>query len=134
GPDANGRNAFTPFVIPRRLQPPAPQITAVLEGGVPRVSVLIGGSIPVTGVRLYRGANARLGRDVGSMTLVTAAVPNADPTLPTVIADPGATPSWQRVQYRAVAVTADDPDRAGAAVASEPSKAYALLVPPPQLP
>jgi hypothetical protein len=49
------------------------------------------------------------------------------------IPDPGATPSWQRVQYRGVLLTSDDLAHARAAIASVPSKAYALLVPPPPL-
>jgi hypothetical protein len=50
------------------------------------------------------------------------------------LADPGALVSWSYLQYRAVALTDTDLDRAGMALPSEPSRSYALLNPPPDLP
>jgi hypothetical protein len=66
------------------------------------------------------------------MELVSTTPPTPN-SATTTIADPTATPSWQRVQYRAQLVTADDAEHAGFAVPSLPSMAYALLVPPPPL-
>jgi hypothetical protein len=133
-PDGDGRKAFLPFVIPHVVRPAMPEITARLDAtGVPQIQVSTGGAVPVTGVRLYRASNARLARAVGTMDLVTTAPPAANSGT-TTVADPGATPSWQYVQYRAVLLAADDPEHAGFAVPSLPSKAYALLVPPPPLP
>jgi hypothetical protein len=137
-PDADGRKAFHAFAIPQPRRPALPEISASLDAaGVPQVTVRIDGAIVATSIRLYRAANAILARSVGTMTLV-ATVPAGDGTpgswKTTTIPDPGAPSSWSRLQYRAVALTDDDPDRAGIAVPSEPSRAYALLKPPPSPP
>jgi hypothetical protein len=125
-PEADGRKGFLAYVIPRLRRPVMPKISAALDGdGIPQITVIIGGNIPPTQIKLYRGANARLAREVGSMQLIATVPPTANSET-TIIADPGATPSWHRLQYRAVLVTGDDPDHAGAAVPSLPSKAYAV--------
>ena len=68
---------------------------------------------------------------VGTMTLVATLAPNPADWTTTTFTDATATPGWERLQYRAVAMVDDDPDHAGVAVDSLPSKAFALLVPPP---
>jgi hypothetical protein len=112
-----------------------PQITATLDAsGTPQVTVNAAGAIPATSIRLYRAANAFLARAIGSMQLVNVFTTTPATWQTTTFSDAGATPSWHRVQYRAVLIADDDPDRAGVAVPSLPSKAYALLVPPAPLP
>jgi hypothetical protein len=130
-PDANGRKAFFAFAIPRKLQPPVPEIQARVGGaGVPEVTVRCGGATPVTSIRLYRATNPVLARNVGTMTLLAAIVPDAANWQQVVYSDATAPAGWDRLQYRAVVSVDDDPDKAGMAVASLPSKAYALLFPP----
>jgi hypothetical protein len=137
-PDGDGRRAFHAFAIPHPRQAALPQIIAALDGaGTPQVTVYLDGSVPATSIRLYRAANAILARSIGTMDLIASVPPGS--TAPdfwkrTTIADPGAPVGWAHVQYRAVALTDDDPERAGMAVPSEPSRAYALLNPPPNPP
>jgi len=137
-PDADGRKAFDGYVIPRLRRLALPQIRAALDGaGVPQVTVLLDGAVPATQIRLYRAANAILARSTGTMQLIASVPPGTaapDFWKRTVIPDPAAPVSWARLQYRAVAVTADDPERAAMAVPSEPSRSYALLNPPPNPP
>jgi hypothetical protein len=101
------------------------------------VTVLLDGAVPATEIRLFRAANAILARSTGTMQLVASVPPGT--TAPdfwkrTTIPDPAAPVGWSRLQYRAVAVTSDDLERAGMAVASEASRSYALLNPPPGSP
>jgi hypothetical protein len=137
-PDGDGRKAFHAFAIPHPRQTALPQILARLDGsGVPEVTVRLEGSVPAVMIRLYRAANAILARSIGTMELV-ATVP-AGSTPPdlwrsTSIADAAASAGWSYLQYRAVALTTDDPEHAGMAVPSEPSRAYALLNAPPNPP
>ncbi|RSM45738.1 hypothetical protein DMA12_12725 [Amycolatopsis balhimycina DSM 5908] len=133
-PDANGRKAFDGYAIPRPLRPAMPQLRATLDGaGVPQVTVRLEGAEPPAQIRLYRAANAILARSTGTMQLV-ATVPPASGApgawKQTTIPDSGAPAGWSRLQYRAVALATDDPERAGMAVPSEASRAYALLNPP----
>ncbi|HEX2036212.1 MAG TPA: hypothetical protein VHS99_18680 [Chloroflexota bacterium] len=134
-PDANGRQGFIPYAIPSRRQPVVPQIVAALDAtGIPRVTVRVGGAVPATGIRLYRAPNARLAREIGTMDLIASVATDPGAWEETAIADPGAVRSWSFVQYRAVALAADDLDGAGMAVPSPASKAYALLFPPAEPP
>ena len=137
-PDADGRKAFHAFAIPHPRQVALPEISGALDGaGTPQVTVRLGGSVPATSIRLYRAANAILARSTGTMQLVsTVAAGSSPPDLwhATTIADPGAPTGWARLQYRAVALADDDPQRAGMAVPSEPSRAFAMLNPPPSPP
>jgi hypothetical protein len=133
--DVNGRKGFVAYAIPRPLRPAQPEILARPDesGGV-RVTVRVDGSEPATKIRLYRTANALLARNVGTMQLIATVSTNPADWHKTEIVDATAPHSWSRLQYRAVAVTDDDPDRAGMAVDSPPSKSYALLNPPPNPP
>jgi hypothetical protein len=134
-PDGTGRNGFLAYAIPKPLRPAQPEILARHDkSGEVRVTVRADGAVPATKIRLYRAANALLARNVGTMQLI--ATVDTDPAgwHETEIVDTSAPHSWSRLQYRAVAVTDDDPDRAGMAVASPPSKSYALLNPPPNPP
>ena len=137
-PDADGSKAFHAYAIPHPLRPALPQITAVLDAsGTPQVTVRLDGAVAATSIRLYRAANAILARSAGTMDLVATVPPGSaapDFWKTTTIADPGAPVGWAHVQYRAVALTDDDPEHAGMAVPSEPSRAYALLNPPPSPP
>jgi hypothetical protein len=130
-PDVDGRKGFFAFAIPRKLQPPMPEIQArVGSAGMPEITVRCGGATPATSIRLYRAANAVLARNVGTMALITEIVPTPANWQETVHTDLAAPTGWDRLQYRAVASVDDNPDKADIAVASLPSKAYALLVPP----
>lgn len=137
-PDADGRKAFHAFAIPHPRQVALPEISAALDAaGTPQVTVRLAGSIPATAIRLYRAANAILARSTGTMQLIAtvpAGVTPPDLWHTTTIADPGAPAGWARLQYRAVALTDDDPERAGMSVPSEPSRSFALLNPPPAPP
>jgi hypothetical protein len=130
-PDANGRKGFLAYATPRPLRTPVPEVLARLDGaGVPEVTVRVGGELPATAIRLYRAANALLARHVGTMQLVSTTTTDPGDWQETVLTDPAAPKGWRRLQYRAVAVTEDDPDHAGMAVDSVPSKSFALLNPP----
>ncbi|OCB65574.1 hypothetical protein A5729_15805 [Mycobacterium vulneris] len=134
-PDGDGRKGFDGYAIPRPRQCALPQIRAALTGpAAAEVTVTLDGSVPATRIALYRTVNAVLARSIGTMTEV-ATVPagTAAPEFwkKTVITDPAAPVGWSRLQYRAIALTDDDPDHAGMAVPSAPSRAYALLNPPP---
>jgi hypothetical protein len=137
-PDVDGRKGFDGYAIPRPRQCALPQIRAALTtGGAAEVTVQLDGSIPASTIALYRASNAVLARSIGTMTsqapvLVGTAAPDSWKT--TVITDPAPPVGWSRLQYRAVALTDDDPDHAGMAVPSEPSRAYSLLNPPPSPP
>jgi hypothetical protein len=134
-PDVNGRKGFLAYAIPRPLRPAQPEILARAdESGDVRVTVRVDGAVPATKIRLYRAANASLARNVGTMQLIATVDTGPAGWHETKIVDASAPHSWSRLQYRAVAVTDDDPDRAGMAVASPPSKSYALLNPPPNPP
>ncbi|MEU6076033.1 hypothetical protein [Micromonospora sp. NPDC047074] len=133
-PDAIGRQGFLAYAIPHPVQPPQPQIRARLSAsGIPELSVTVAGAAPITTIRLYRATNPVLARSVGTMARLPDSAPNpAGDT--TVLADPAAPVGWDRLQYRAVVVTADDPDHAGMGLASVPSNPFALLCPPPEAP
>lgn len=130
--DADGRRGFTAYAIPVPLHPDPPEIIARLPAsGVPEITVRAGGGVPATQIRLYRTSRPVLARSVNTMDLVSTVATDPVAWRETVIADPTAPTSWSRLQYRAVALTADDPDRAQMAVGSLPSRSYALLNPPP---
>jgi hypothetical protein len=134
-PDADGRKSFIAYAIPHPLQPPQPEIRATIgSGGTPEVSVTFGGATPVTSIALYRATSPVRARQVGLMERVATVASDPSDWRHTVIVDPSAPVGWDRVQYRAVGRTDDDPDRAGRAVDSPPSKAFALLNPPPGAP
>ena len=131
-PDANGRKGFFAFVIPQPLRPPMPEIQArVGSGGMPEITVRCAGATPVTSIRLYRATRPVLARQVGTMTSIAEIAPNPVSWRETVYTDLTAPAGWDRLQYRAVASVEDNPDKAGIAIASPASKAYALLFPPP---
>lgn len=130
-PDANGRKGFLAYAIPGPLRTPVPEVLARLDDtGVPEVTVRVGGVLPATAIRLYRATNALLARQVGTMQLISTTATDSATWQETVLTDPAAPHGWRRLQYRAVAVTVDDPDRAGMAVDSVASKSFALLNPP----
>lgn len=134
-PDGDGRRGFHAFAIPHALRPATPEILASSNGsGGIDVTARVGDKIPATSLRLYRTANAILSRSVGTMDLLTTVTPNPASWQRTVITDAAPPTGWSRVQYRVVAVTDDDPEHAGMAVPSEPSRAYAILNPPPSAP
>lgn len=132
-PDPIGRQGFLAYAIPHPVQPAQPQIRARLSAtGVPEIGITIAGAERPAAIRLYRATNPVLARSTGTMTRLPDVAPGLGPE--TVVADPGAPIGWDRAQYRAVAVAADDPARAGMGLASVPSTPYALLCPPPDAP
>jgi hypothetical protein len=134
-PDADGRHGFLAYAIPHAVRPPLPEIRASIgSAGVPEVAITFGGATPVTTIRLYRATSSVRARQIGLMKLVATVTPDPLNWQTTVIADPAATAGWDRLQYRAVGLSDDDLDRAGMAVESPSSKAYALLNPPPGAP
>ena len=129
-PDVDGRKGFFAFAIPQQLQPLCRRFRHMGAAGLPVVTVHCGGATPVTSVRLYRAEKAVLARQVGTMTQIAQIAPDPANWRQTSFTDLTATPGWDRLQYRAVASVDDNPDKAGIAIASIPSKAYAVLFPP----
>lgn len=134
-PDGDGRRGFDAFAIPHLRRPVQPQLRGRLDPdtGIPELTVRLDGAVAATRLRLYRASNAILARSVGTMTLVgeyPVGVIGPEYWRLTVLTDPGAAPSWSRLQYRVVALTDDDPATAGTAVPSAPSSSYALLKAP----
>jgi len=133
-PDLIGRQGFLAYVIPRPVEPAQPQIRATLSAeGVPDIVVTAVGATPVTAIRLYRATKPVLARSVGTMTRLPDTAPNLAGS-ETTIADPAAPRGWDRLEYRAISVTPDDPNHAAMGVPSPPSKAFTLLNPPPDAP
>jgi len=134
-PDGDGRRAFHAFVIPHALRPSAPEITATTTTtGAIDVTARVRDLVPATSLRLYRTTSAILSRSVGTMELVATVATNPGSWAETTVTDPAPPTGWSRVQYRLVALTDDDRDHAGMAVPSEPSRAFAILDPPPDAP
>jgi hypothetical protein len=134
-PDADGRKGFVAYTIPRPLQPNVPEIQATIgTTGTPEVSVRMTGALPVTSIRLYSATSEVAARHTGTMQLIATVTPDPASWQETVIPDAGAPTGWDRLQYRAIATPADDPDRAGMAIDSLASRSYQLLNPPPNAP
>lgn len=142
-PDVNGREAFLPYVIPSLQRPVAPEVLARRKtGGTVAVDITCSGPVPVTQLRVYRAANARLARHTGTMQLLatspgpTGSHPDwsftvqAGGILSATFVDAAPVPSWDNAQYRVVAGATDDLERAGLVAASPPSKPSAVLIPP----
>jgi hypothetical protein len=134
-PDADGRKGFIPFAIPRPVKTARPEIKVILnDQGQPEVAVRIDGKVAARTIQLFRTNDGRLARATGTMALVANVITQPGQQQTTVILDAGAPPSWQRLHYRAVALTDDNRDRAQMALPSLPSGSFAILRPPSDAP